>query len=142
MIEVTKEVKADLDTVQETLGLRKIYYGRQGLIPEFPALEVETGPKIREIIGFPQFRVVYTVLLTLFHMRMDMPAEWNQEESERLAEAIEEELHKDLHLNNGTKDLVIFGFVTRVEPVIIAREEVKMRATRLEWAGQTREQFT
>jgi hypothetical protein len=54
-----------------------------------------------------------------------------------LSELVEAKLHEDLTLGG----LVIFGYVSGIDPGVRLRESEMIRATRLTWDGLSREGF-
>jgi hypothetical protein len=63
--------------------------------------------------------------------------EINKRESEELSELVEQKLHEDFTLGG----LVLFGFVSGIDPGVRFRESEMIRATRLTWEGLSREGF-
>jgi hypothetical protein len=63
--------------------------------------------------------------------------EINKKESEELSELVEAKLHEDLTLGG----LVIFGYISSIDPGVRLRESEMIRATRLTWDGLSREGF-
>lgn len=136
--EVTQRI-LDLLTQNKTeLGITDLYYGGpQDLAPNYPCVFVESGPKTRIRSSTQRFSVLFTVLILLQHGRVDQLSEQNKAEVEQLVERIEDFIHQDYTLEN----LIMFGFITRVEPGITTYEGVKIRASRITWQGEARRNF-
>lgn len=122
------------------LGVKEVYYGAQELIPDYPAVEVESFPKERtlstERATLRQFHITIRVGIMVLFGKVQS-SEINKKEAESLIERIENKLHEDFTLGG----LVIAGFVTRVEPGVIPRQGVMLRASRLVWEARSREVF-
>lgn len=134
--EITQRVVDVLTESQEELGLKAVYYGFQQLIPEYPAISVESGRKRRTLEGTHRFGVSFSVLMVLEHGAIRSTTV-TKKESEELAQLVEDKLHEDFYLGG----LVLFGYIASIEPGIRARGEDMIRATRLAWEGLSREGF-
>jgi len=105
-------------------------------VPEFPAVMLESGLKSRSIAGTHRFDVTLTVTMLLIHGKLQSST-ITKEETERLAESIEDVLHED-HTLNGR---VVFGYVTSILPGTTRITDVMYRATRIVWEALSKEGF-
>jgi hypothetical protein len=133
---ITQRIVDVLTESADELTLKGVFYGFQQLIPEFPAISVESGRKFRGGSSTHRFEIRFSVLMMLEHGKIQS-TEINKKESEELSELVEAKLHEDLTLGG----LVIFGYVSGIDPGVRLRESEMIRATRLTWDGLSREGF-
>jgi len=133
---ITQRVVDILTEAADELTLKGVYYGYQQLIPTFPALSVESGRKARVGNGTHRFEIRFSVLMMLEHGQIQS-TEVNKKESEELSELVEQKIHEDFTLGG----LVLFGYITNIDPGVRLRESEMIRATRLTWEGLSREGF-
>ncbi len=136
LAEVTDAIRDVLDAAKVELGLDEVYYGPQDLMPTFPSVYVRSGPLDRTIHATHQWALDLNVIIDLFYGTIQS-GEINQYEAEQKADQIATKLHEDDYL--GGK--VIFGFVTRIEPVTVRRNDVMIRTIRITWTGDSRQTF-
>jgi hypothetical protein len=133
---ITQRIVDILTESADELAIKGVFYGYQQLIPEFPAISVESGRKARGGNSTHRFEITFSVLMMLEHGKIQS-TEINKKESEELSELVEAKLHEDLTLGG----LVIFGYVASIDPGVRFRESEMIRATRLTWNGLSREGF-
>lgn len=133
---VTKAIQTLLEQEKDALGVRKVFYGEQSLYPEFPAIAVQSGRKLRSHENTRKNRLDFSVNILIVHGKVQS-SELNREASEVLAEAVEDIVNADVSLGG----LVIFGQVVAVDPGVLARRDVMLSTTRLSWEGRSRETF-
>ena len=133
---VTQRVFDILTENADELTLKGVYYGYQQLIPTFPAISIESGAKARGGAGTHRFEIRFSVLMMLEHGQIQS-TEINKKESEELSELVEQKLHEDFTLGG----LVLFGYVTGIDPGVRFRESEMIRATKLTWEAISREGF-
>lgn len=136
---ITQKIYDILEAHKEPLGLEDVWYGPQTLMPNFPCVTVERRPKARAFNGTRRWDLTFSVGITLFHGRVQ-EAQLTRQENEGHAYQLEKFMMKDdamLTLDG----MVIFGFITSVEPGLLAQREVMYAATRLIWTGSSREVF-
>lgn len=133
---VTQAIVDVLETNKVALGLAEIYYGPQGLIPEFPAAEVSSLPMTREIKNIHQYQLTLRSSVLILFGKIQA-VETNTKGSEEKAEAVQDQLHLDNTLDGN----VLFGYITRIEPGVAIRKATPLRATRLIFEGISREAF-
>src|SRR5262245_55632309 len=81
-----------VDLINENLSLldvKRAYWGDQKLIPEYPAVVIETLPKIRNIVQTHQFEIEHHLSLLIYHGQIGS-TELTRREVEQLSEAVEE----------------------------------------------------
>jgi len=121
----------------EELGLAKVYYGQQRLMPDFPSVCVESLPKVRAWTGAGhRFEVKLRVGLLVYCTKIQSSI-ITKKQSEEIAEAIEDVLHEDFTLDN----LVLHGMVTRIDYGVSRVEDVMIRSVRMQWEAMSREEF-
>lgn len=138
-LEVSQRIHTYLDEAKEELGIKRVYYGRTDLIPDYPAITVEPGTKQRslELGSTHKFRIDFAVEIFLYFGKISNTAEINFEENERLTELVEEKLHENFRLDG----MVIFGFVTSIEPGTTLRSQEMIKVSRITWEAQSRQLF-
>ena len=136
-VEVTSRIHDLLTERSPELGLSKVYYGRQDLMPEFPSACVESFPKSRAWNGAGRRMEVTLRTGILVYVSKIQSSTITKKESEQLAEAIEVILHEDFTLG----DRVIHGMVTRMDYGVSRVEDVMIRSVRIQWEASSREQF-
>lgn len=137
LVDAADAIKDKLVTNMNVLGLKNIYYGDDDFAPAYPFAGVAPQPKDRDFATTSQFDVKLRTAITLYFGKLQMP-EVNSREADILAENVEALLHSDFKLGG----LVIFGFVSRVEPgVARTARGIVLKATRLLWEAHSRETF-
>lgn len=121
---------------KEELAVEDVYYGPQGLIPRYPCVIVEPRPKTRRFNGTRRWDIQFNVVILLYHGKV-VDSETLHRENEEAAGVVENFMHQYLNLDG----LVLFGYVTAMEPGVVSRGDVMVSATRLTWQGDSREEF-
>jgi hypothetical protein len=134
--EVTQHIVDLLTAQKDALGLIDVFYGDQDKVPKFPSVGVESMPKRRTQLDTRKFRVDLSCGVYLYHGMLQATYK-TKKEADTLSELIENALHTDFTFGG----LVVFGYVTRVEPGIALKSEIMVKTTRLTWEGQSREVF-
>jgi len=135
-VEVARALQSVLLLYQDELQVAGVIYGRTPtLIPEFPSITVENSIESRGEGETHRWRIDFTVFINIIYGKLQS-GEVNQEEAELLAQSVKNVLHLDKKLGG----LVVFGYVTRIEPVILRSSEF-LRSMRLTWIAQSREVF-
>jgi len=131
---VLNALEAYLNTRIVELGIKKVWYGNDNLIPETPAINLVPTLKRRVIAGTGAMTEnTINVNITIFHSRLENP-QVTRKECDALAEQVEGVLHENKHLDG----LVIFSYVSEMEPGVASRNNVMMRATRLGWTASSK----
>jgi len=133
---VTQMIVDKLTDAADELGLANVYYGLQELIPEYPAVCIESFPKRRASYGTHSFNVELAVGLLVYHGKIQSSTV-TKKECEVMAERIQDKLHEDFYLGG----LVLFGYVTRVDPGVSRVQEVMIRSTRIIWEATSKERY-
>jgi hypothetical protein len=116
------------------LGLKKVWYADQQLIPEMPAAAVEVPEMTREMSGTGQATTnTYETSIFVYHSQLQ-DVNLTRKECAELGEAVMDYLHQDLSLNG----LLVHSFVNRLEPGYAQRTQGLIQAVRLNWTGLTR----
>jgi hypothetical protein len=138
--EATRYVRDLLRANFDSLGFKSsddIYYGIQGLIPTFPAVELQSGRTVRRQEGTHKWGVDLAVLISVDFGKVQ-DAATNQEQDELIAEAVKDLLHQD-HYAGGN---VIFSMVTSIDPGVARRPAgVMLRSTLVTWEALSQEVF-
>lgn len=128
---ITQKIIDILEANADNLGLAAVYYGDQeDLLPRYPALAVESWPKERKFIGTSQFQITFRVGIMVFHGKIQ-PRPVTVKQTEELARAIELKLLENTRLDG----LVIFGYVTKIEPGVAVKKSAMLQSTRITWEG-------
>ena len=135
---LTQKIRDILEFNKEVLGVQRIYYGQQDLIPDYPAIVVESGTKDRGLIDGSTRRFEIILRCTIFvYIGKVQSSEVTEAEAEQLAEQVEDVLHTDMTIGNS----VVFGYVTQSTPGVALRQQTMIRTIRLTWEGQSRQTF-
>lgn len=130
---------------QVALGIADIWFGDQEKIARTPTVCVEPVTKRRIISGVakPGGMVTNTfeVHFLIYHIKLQ-DVQVTRQEVDTLAEAIEVELHKDVHLGTPPNDLIIHGFVEEMESGYVYRAGTLYRSVRMIWRGQSKTHLT
>jgi hypothetical protein len=127
----------DLLKAETSLGLKAVYYGDQGGIPETPSAAVELGDKTR---AYTQTGLQTTALIevhvVIYHGQVT-DVQVIKKELDEYAQVVEDLLHED----NTLGGLVISGLVTTVEPGVVVVARSQFYAHRLVWQGLIKERI-
>ena len=134
LVSVGEALESYLEDGKDQLGIRKVWYGADDLIPETPAITVAPEGKSRTLIetGHMTYND-FTVTITIYHARLGDPAV-TRKECDRMAEEVEAYLHSNIKLGG----LVYTSLVQTVEPGVARRANVILKATRLTWVGRSK----
>lgn len=114
-----------------SLGLRTIVYGEDEFVTETPTVEVVPGTMTTETVETAfTVRNNFPVHITIIHSRLD-----NRQVTRKECDSFAYNVRNKLHENPKLGGLVVFGYVTMVEPGFTTRQRALMRATRLTWSG-------
>jgi hypothetical protein len=116
----------------------EVYYGPQNLIPTLPAIVVDPQPKTRDYATTHQFQIVFNVHIMLMWGHVENTAQENRMETDAKAELIEDILHSDKKFGG----LLYTSLVTRIDPRVTVRTSSKIKASRIQWQGESREAFS
>lgn len=123
----------------EVLQIKRVYWGDQEKIPEYPAVCVAPFPKDRSLTGegaTHRFAIVHRIGIYVYHGQVQS-SELNHRAATKLAEDVEQLLHA----NTDMAGTVIFGFVNRMQPGFTMKEQTMVKVTRLLWEARSRETF-
>lgn len=138
--EITQRIVDLLNEQKDVLGIKRVYYGDQDKIEAYPSVGVESFPKARSLAaqgaGLHKFQIDLSCGIYIYH-GMLQASYTTKKETDEFAELVEDMIHSDFTLGG----LVIFGFVTRVEPGVALKSDVMVKTTRLTWEGQSRQVF-
>lgn len=130
-----------LDDNKATLGLAYIAENDENLIPEYPAVLVQTDNVNREIHATQQYLVQFLLDIWIFHADMSVSTAVRSRQDIELATNV----RKLLHANSTLGGHIIFGYVTGELPGITARvidaSVASIVTTRLTWIGENRVPF-
>lgn len=130
LVNVADSLIGILDAAKKDLGIKDIWYGDQDRIPRSPAVCIETGEKKRRLKGAPRMTSVeLPVYLMVYHGALKAGSEGQRKENDRLAEAIETEIHKNANKDLG--DTVIHVMCTALEPGFLRKRDAIWQVTRI-----------
>ncbi len=134
IVEICEAVEDYLNDGAGDLGIVDVWYGDERAIPRTPAIGIVPGDKSRTLTETGSMTTnSFDVQITIYHSRLDNP-NVTRKECDKLAEEVEAYLHDNKHMN----DLVIFGYVQRIQAGVSTMNRVSMRATRLMWTAMTK----
>lgn len=121
-----------------TLGLRYIAQHDEELIPQYPAVLLQTDRTSTQQHATGQFRKEFHLDLWVFHAQLTMGKAERSRKDIELATAIRKLLHSNYTLDGH----IIFGFVNGENPGITARviggNVSTIVTTHLTWMGENR----
>lgn len=127
-----------LDDNRATLGLRYIAQHDEELIPQYPAVLLQTDRADTQLHATGQFYKEFNLDLWVFHAELTVGRATRSRKDIELATAIRKLLHSNYTLDGH----MIFGFVNGENPGISARvigsNVTTIVTTRLTWMGQNR----
>jgi hypothetical protein len=127
-----------LDDNRATLGLRYIAQHDEELIPQYPAVLLQTDRTDTEQHATGQFLKRFNLDLWVFHAELTVSRATRSRMDIELATAIRKLIHSK-YTQDGH---IIFGFVTSENPGFAARvigaNVVTIVTTRLTWMGENR----
>lgn len=130
-----------LDDNRAILGLRYIARHDEELIPEFPAILIQSDRTIRELHATHIFRVEFHIDIWVFHAQLSDSVAVRSRKDIELATAI----RKLVHVNRTMEDHIIFGFIDGEFPGISGRiigdRMTTIVTTRLTWMGENRVRY-
>lgn len=130
-----------LENHKASLGLRYIAQNDEALIPQYPAVLVQSDNTERQLHATQMYRVVFHLDLWVFHAELSSGSAVRSRKDIELATAIRKVLHADSTLG----DHIIFGFIDGEFPGIAARivggNLSTIVTTRLTWQGENRVLF-
>jgi len=130
-----------LDDNKATLGLAYIAKHDEDLMPQFPAVLVQTDNTVREYHANRQFRVRFYLDLWVFHADMTVGAATRSRKDIELATAIRKLIHTKSDMDGHIIQSFVDGEFPGVTARIIGGNSSIIVTTRLTWQGQNRVQF-
>lgn len=138
---VAKAIETLLLSKKLELGLDEVYYGDHNNIPVGKAVAVTPGNKRRELAGVAgpggRSKNLIEIAILVYYSKVEDEATARYA-IDRLAEDIEEELHKDTTLGG----IIIHGFVTDWLPGIIHKPNSMFRVVQMTYMAQTKTNIT
>jgi hypothetical protein len=127
-----------LEEHQQEIGLKRVYYGDQSMVPDFPSVGVETAPldRLWDKSSTHKFEINLRCDLYLYVGRVQS-SELTKQEVDALTQRVEDAVHIDFTVGG----LVIFGYIERIEPGVSMKSDVMVQTTRLSWVGLSRQTF-
>jgi len=130
-----------LDEHKPSLGLQYIARHDEELIPQYPAVLLQTDSVTRQIHATGQFYVEFNLDLWIFHAQLSASTAIRSLKDIELATSIRKLLHSDRTLGGH----IIFGYVNGEFPGVTARvvggSVATIVTTRLTWTGENRVPF-
>ena len=130
-----------LDDNRANLGLRYIAKHDEELIPQYPAVLIQTDRVAREQHATQMFRVEFHIDLWVFHAELTASVAVRSRKDIELAT----EIRKLLHSKRTMDGHIVFGFVDGEFPGITARIIGNVTSTvittRLTWTGENRVRY-
>jgi hypothetical protein len=136
LVDVTEAIETYINGLKEELGILRVFYGDDTLIPETPAISIIPESKDRTLSDTGHMSTItLKVGIVIYHSKLDSPSV-TRKQCDELAELVEAKLHLDKKLGG-----VIYGYVKSMEPGVATRRSVMLRATRLQWVGIAKERI-
>jgi len=147
--EVHKRFIEEFNANGARLGFAYIAVQQENLITEYPALDLSSGPVLRDIQTTHQFGVLFEMSIWVYHAKIESTHARRSIEDMELATRVVNFLHTpnmrvllDPSDPGPNQQKIIFGYVTQELPGIIGRERGgSIMTTRLVWNGQSEGNF-
>lgn len=134
--EVMDYIKALLEN--SSIEFKYIGYGDERLLPNYPAVVVDSGPFTRELHGTHTFLLHFIVTLWVYHANLSATHQVRTQEELELVKQITALLHEDMKFGGN----IVFGHVASEAPGIFQRPKGdRAVGTRMTWLGTTQERF-
>ena len=130
-----------LEDNQAILGLRYIAQNEEELLPQFPALLVQTDATERELHATQQFMVRFHLDLWVFHNDLTVGKAVRSRQDIQLATDIRKLLHSDRTLGGHIIHSFIDGEFPGISARVINNAVSTMVTTRMTWMGTNRVRF-
>lgn len=133
---ISQEMLTILRNEKDGLGIVDVWDGDQQLIPNYPAVCVETGSKQRELFATAtSAQNTFTIYLMLYYSLITDDSQVIRSKAIELAEKLEHVLHTLYSNLNGR---VIFGYVQEINPGYTQRKNGLTHVVRLTWQAITK----
>lgn len=130
-----------LETNRELLGLNYVAGSDENLIPEYPAVELVSGPLTRVDHGTQRFLVTFEMTLWIYHADYEETHKQRNITDMKLATNVVQFLHKlenrRLELDGEYKIIGGSGRVIQEVPGFAISRANRVVGTRLVWQGQS-----
>lgn len=125
-----------LDDARASLGLRYIAQNDESLIPQYPAVLIQTDRLEREHHATRQFAITFHIDLWIFHAELTASSAVRSRKDIELATAVKRLLHSNYTLDGHVIDSYVDGEFPGVMARIIDSNLVTVVTTRLTWRGR------
>lgn len=117
----------DLLEADQSLGLKKVWYGDQDRIPFTPCATVESGG-MDSVLAATNYWTTHEVQVFVMVYFAKIT---NQSDLKRETDEFAEKVRDTVHRNKTLNGLVVHGNITRIDPGVARRGGAKLRATQL-----------
>jgi len=136
---VANRIKDLIVANQGSLGIGKVYYGDQDIVPDGKSVCVEPGRVSRPMSGAPDMVTNSFDVMILVYRTAVQDLQATRLECDLLAEAIEDMLHLHLDLDDNAhtpnSGIVVQGWVTENLSGYTFKQGRLIRSARLTWQG-------
>lgn len=130
-----------IDDHKAELGIKYIAKHEENLIPEYPAVLVQTANLRREHWATQMFRVEFDLNIWIFHADLTEDTATRSRTDIELATAMKRFLHSDYTLGGHVVDSYVSGEYPGIMARVIDANLRHVVATRLTWTAQNRVPF-
>ena len=131
-----------IDDNKATLGIRYIAQNDETLLPEYPAILIQTDRIRREFHATQQWLVEFHLDLWIFHAKLTVDHATRSREDIEFATAVRKLLHSDKTLGGHVIDSIVDGEFPGVYAREINAEMTGIVGTRLTWMARNRVPFS
>jgi hypothetical protein len=130
-----------LDDNKASLGIRYIAQHDEDLVPEFPAILVQTDNTEREYHATQMFLVRFHMDIWVFHAELSSSKAVRSRKDIELATAIRKLIHTDRTMQGHILQSWVDGEFPGISVRVIEANPTTMVTTRLTWQGENRVRF-
>ena len=130
-----------LDDKKAELGLRYIAQNDESLIPQYPAVLIQSDRLEREHHATRQFTITFHIDLFVFHAELSASSAVRSRKDIELATAIKKLIHSNYTFDGHLLDSYVDGEFPGIMARVIDANLVTVVTTRLTWQGRNRVPF-
>jgi hypothetical protein len=136
LVDVCEAIESYLNGLKDNLGIKRVWYGDDDLVPHTPTVAIIPEGKSRNLSDTGHMvQTQYDIGIMIYHSDLKAP-NVTRKDCDKLAQVIEDALHDNKKIGG-----VIFGYVRSMEPGVTKRGSTMLRATRLLWRGISKERI-
>lgn len=142
--EIVDMLAERLEQQSGPLGIKYVGKYDEKLIPQYPAVVVLPGPRVKDLHGLHTYQVVIQASLYIYHANLTLTKRERSKADLQLVDRVESELEKDLRWFDDGAPRVVHGYIVEEEPGVMqprANKTDVVIATRLTWRALSQRRF-